>query len=207
MNLRQHITGQIVWVTRKQWSTCDLTRRLLPNILTSVKAPAFLNYCTKSFSHVRLFATTWDVPARLLCPWRSSREEYWSGLLCSPPGDTPNPRIEPRSPALPADSLPSEPRVYLQHQVSNCLRKHTLPKQTPTSSTLQSFYLPKTSTTFSELLSLYVYAYSFINSKFKFRKQNRINQEDTLRESYYEFHIICGVISACMCMHTHTHTA
>ena len=37
------------------------------------------------------------------------RQEYWSGLPCPPPGDLPNPGIEPRSPALQADSLPSEP--------------------------------------------------------------------------------------------------
>ena len=34
--------------------------------------------------------------------------EYWTGLLCSPPGDLPNSGIEPRSPALQADSLPAE---------------------------------------------------------------------------------------------------
>ena len=38
-----------------------------------------------------------------------SRQEYWSGLPCPPPGDLPDPGIEPRSPALQADSLPSEP--------------------------------------------------------------------------------------------------
>ena len=38
-----------------------------------------------------------------------SRQEYWSGLPCPPPGDLPNLGIEPRSPALQADSLPSEP--------------------------------------------------------------------------------------------------
>ena len=43
------------------------------------------------------------------CPWGFSRQEYWSGLPCPPPGDLPNPGIEPRSPALQADSLPSEP--------------------------------------------------------------------------------------------------
>ena len=47
--------------------------------------------------------------ARLLCPWGFSRQEYWSGLPCPPPGDLPNPGIEPRSPALRADALPSEP--------------------------------------------------------------------------------------------------
>ena len=38
-----------------------------------------------------------------------SRQEYWSGLSCLPLGDLPNPGIEPRSPALQTDSLPSEP--------------------------------------------------------------------------------------------------
>ena len=40
----------------------------------------------------------------------SSRPEYWSGRPFPPPGDLPNPGIEPRSPALQADSLPAEPQ-------------------------------------------------------------------------------------------------
>ena len=48
-------------------------------------------------------------PARLLCPCGFSRQEYWGGLPCPPPGDLPNPGIEPRSPELQADSSPSEP--------------------------------------------------------------------------------------------------
>ena len=48
-------------------------------------------------------------PTRLLCPWGFSRQEYWSGLPCPPPGDLPNPGIDPRSPALQVASLPSEP--------------------------------------------------------------------------------------------------
>ena len=47
-------------------------------------------------------------PARLLCPWGFSRQEYWSGMPCPPPGDLPDPGIEPGSPALQADSLPAE---------------------------------------------------------------------------------------------------
>ena len=43
--------------------------------------------------------------ARLLCPWAFSRQEYWSWLPCPPPGELPN----PGSPALQADSLPTEP--------------------------------------------------------------------------------------------------
>ena len=38
-----------------------------------------------------------------------SRQEYWSGLLFPSPGDRPDPGIEPGSPALRADALPSEP--------------------------------------------------------------------------------------------------
>ena len=34
---------------------------------------------------------------RLLCPWGFSRQEYWSGLPCPPPGELPDPGIEARS--------------------------------------------------------------------------------------------------------------
>ena len=47
-------------------------------------------------------------PTRLLCPWRVSRKEYWSGLPCPHRGDLPNPRIELSSPALQAYSLLTE---------------------------------------------------------------------------------------------------
>ena len=49
-------------------------------------------------------------PPRLPHPWRFFRQEYWNGLLYPPPGDLPNPGIEPRSPSLQADSLMSEPQ-------------------------------------------------------------------------------------------------
>ena len=38
-----------------------------------------------------------------------SRKEYWSGLPVPSPGHLPDSGIEPRSPALQADSFPSEP--------------------------------------------------------------------------------------------------
>jgi len=41
------------------------------------------------------------------CPWRLSRQEYWSGLPSPPLGDLPNTGIELGSPALQADSLPT----------------------------------------------------------------------------------------------------
>ena len=63
----------------------------------------------RHFSCVWLFATAWTVALpnpRLLCPWGFYSQEYWSGLPCLPPGDLPNPVIEPRSSALQVDSLP-----------------------------------------------------------------------------------------------------
>ena len=41
-----------------------------------------------------------------------SRQENWSGLPFSSPGDLPDPEIEPRSLALQADALTSEPPDY-----------------------------------------------------------------------------------------------
>ena len=38
-----------------------------------------------------------------------SRQEYWSGLPFPFPGDLPDPGIEPGSPTLRADALPSKP--------------------------------------------------------------------------------------------------
>ena len=50
-----------------------------------------------------------------------SRQEYWSGLLCLPPEDLPNPGIKPGYPALWADSLPSEPPGKTHPTISNTL--------------------------------------------------------------------------------------
>ena len=63
----------------------------------------------KLLSHVRLFATPWTVAHQAPQPMGFSRQESWSGLPFPPPGDLPNPGIEPRSPALQADALTSNP--------------------------------------------------------------------------------------------------
>ena len=74
----------------------------------------FLHHvCTLShFSHVRLFATLWTIAFQAPLSMGFSRQEYYTGLPCPPPGDLPNPGIEPASlttPALQVDSLPAEP--------------------------------------------------------------------------------------------------
>ena len=58
---------------------------------------------------VQLFVTLWTVPRQTPLSMGFPRQEYWSGSLCPSPGDLPNTGIEPGSPALQADSLPSEP--------------------------------------------------------------------------------------------------
>ena len=61
------------------------------------------------FSHVQLFATPWTVACQAPLSMEFSRQEYWSGLPCPPPGYLHNLGTEPKAPALQADSLPSEP--------------------------------------------------------------------------------------------------
>ena len=50
-----------------------------------------------------------NVAHQALLSMEFSRQEYWNGLPFPSPGDLPNPRIVPRSPAVQADSLPTEP--------------------------------------------------------------------------------------------------
>ena len=71
----------------------------------------------KSLSRVRLFATPWMVTYQAPRSMGFSRQEYWSGLPFPSPGDLPNPGIEPGSPALQTDDLPSEP---LANEVLTC---------------------------------------------------------------------------------------
>ena len=49
------------------------------------------------FSHVQLFARPWTVARQDPLSMGFSRQEYWSGLLCPPPGDLPDPAIKPIS--------------------------------------------------------------------------------------------------------------
>ena len=63
----------------------------------------------KSLSRVQLFAISWTVVYWASLSIGFSRKEYWSGLLFPSPGDLPDPGIEPRSSALQAGALPSEP--------------------------------------------------------------------------------------------------
>ena len=62
----------------------------------------------KSLSRVQLFVTLWTVAYQASPSMVFSRQEYWSRLPFPSPVDLPDPGIEPRSPALQADTLTSE---------------------------------------------------------------------------------------------------
>ena len=73
----------------------------------------------KLFSCVQLFATLWTVACQAPLSMGFSRQEYWSGLPCSSPGDLSYPGIEPLSPVAPAlqeysftTEPPEKPQFY-----------------------------------------------------------------------------------------------
>ena len=67
----------------------------------------------KSLSRVRLFVTPWTTAYQASLSMEFSRQEYWSGKPFPSLEDLPYLGIKPSSPALQADSLPSEPPGYL----------------------------------------------------------------------------------------------
>ena len=54
------------------------------------------------FSHVCLFTTLWTITCQAPLSNGFSRQEYWSGLPCAPPGDLPDPGFQPVSLMPPA---------------------------------------------------------------------------------------------------------
>ena len=73
------------------------------NIFLNVTSPGkpslypFAACMLSCFSHVWLFATVWTIALQTPLSRGFSRQEYWSGLPCPPPGAFPDPGIEPAS--------------------------------------------------------------------------------------------------------------
>ena len=63
----------------------------------------------KLLGYIQLFTTRWTIAHQAPVPLEFSQQEYWSGLPFPSSRDLPDPRIESWSPALQAESLPSEP--------------------------------------------------------------------------------------------------
>ena len=102
-----------MWKQSKRPSTDDwIAETAYPQwtIIQSLKAVKdCYMLCVLSRSVVSNSATPQTVARQAPLSMGFSRQDDWSGLPCPPPGDLPNPGIEPRSPALQVDSLPSEP--------------------------------------------------------------------------------------------------
>ena len=122
-DINRHITAEAGQLVKDKWKVTSielLTKEMYilkyrifhsMNWGKNVKLPTVSKNTSEcsSLSRVWLFATPWIVACQAPLPMRFPRQEYWNKLPCLPPGDLPNPGIEPRSPALQADPLPSEP--------------------------------------------------------------------------------------------------
>ena len=69
----------------------------------------WVNTFSNCIEIVRLFGTPWTVAHQASPSLEFSRQESWSGLPFPSPGNLPNPGMEPGSPALQVEALPSEP--------------------------------------------------------------------------------------------------
>ena len=90
-----------------QWCHPTISSSVIP--FYSLPPSIFPSIKVKLLSRVQLFVTPWTVAYQAPLSMGFSRQECWSGLPSPSPGDLPDPGIEPRSPALQADALPSEP--------------------------------------------------------------------------------------------------
>ena len=88
------------------------------NILCNQKVKVKLLSC------VQLFVTPWTVAHQAPLSMGFLRQEHWSGLPFPSPGDLLDPGIKPRSPALHADALTSEPKIFACHLLTNQAISH-----------------------------------------------------------------------------------
>ena len=118
-------TTDSLWSSELSWGIhfCSRCRRgsqeqekvpaLGMNILRRVRA------CVLShFNHVPLYMTPWTVACQAPLSMGILQERMMERVACPPAGDPPNPRMEPRSPALQADSLPAEPPGKSESEVT-----------------------------------------------------------------------------------------
>ena len=68
-----------------------------------------MRVCAKVLQSCPTLYNPWTVAHQAPLSMRFSRQEYWSGLPYTSPGELIDPGIEPESPAFQAGSLPTEP--------------------------------------------------------------------------------------------------
>ena len=115
---RKEVSWYTLSVRKKQgkvWAEIWRGKQRMQGIVLKRIKHSFKDILT---SCVQLFGTPWTVVCQAPLFIGFSRQEYWSGLLLPPPGDFPNPGIEPKSLASlhwQADFLP------LYHLGSPCI--------------------------------------------------------------------------------------
>ena len=72
-------------------------------------ADEIIGISVQSLSRAQSFVTLRTIAHKTPQSIELFRQEYWSGLSFPSPGDLPDPGIEPTSPALQADFLPTDP--------------------------------------------------------------------------------------------------
>ena len=90
----------------------------LTQILTAPRTLYLMRGCSVASVSSNLKAMLcdlWTVARQAPLSVGLSRQKYWCGFQCSPPGDLPNPGIEPKSPASPALQAepPGKPLLYM----------------------------------------------------------------------------------------------
>ena len=89
LRMKHTCLGSKPHVPRKHIRTLALPS-LRASLYTSMRASVL-----SRFSHVQFFATLWTVVHQAPLSLGFSRQEYWTGLPCLSPGDTPDLGIEP----------------------------------------------------------------------------------------------------------------
>ena len=97
--------------------SCEIT--ILDMIQKEISGHMERKWKCQSLSHVQLFASSWTIAHHARLSTGFSRQQYWSGLPFPSPGNLPDPGSEPRSPALQADSLLSEPPGKLRGYINS----------------------------------------------------------------------------------------
>ena len=99
--------GLPYWRSGKSLSPLDLE-----NLLSLWEEPGKLKKevtCAQSHSRIQLSGTPWTAAHQAPLSMGLSRQEYWSGLPFPPPGDLPDPGLNPTSSALAGRFLTTEP--------------------------------------------------------------------------------------------------
>ena len=109
----------IVIIVGNIWQTLQLARRLddsyFPVSKLILPSKKYVRELAQLLSHVWLFAMLWTVAHQSPLSMEFFRQEYWSGLPFPPPGNLPDPEIDPISSASPA--LQTDP-LLLSHKES-----------------------------------------------------------------------------------------